>query len=134
MKDGCTQFGSSSASDKNLHSFVTAPVRVTVSRLFALRSVVRTYSIIEIPRSQSFLDRYDIIRVWIALDHNLHSLAESSQLIPDISRPTQRFELQELLIAELLRIICIRPLLPYIQQREVVTARPHKVLTRLIRM
>lgn len=74
----------------------------------------------------------DVCRVWIAFDHNLDPLAQPSQLITNVSCSAQSLELQELLIAELLGIIGLGPSFPYVEESEVITATPDKVLSGLV--
>jgi hypothetical protein len=93
-----------------------------------------TYRIVEIPRKNSLLNWSRIIRIRIPFDYNLHSLAQPSQLISDISCTAQRLELQELLVTELLRIVRIGPLLPYVEQCEVVSSGTNEILPGLISM
>lgn len=92
------------------------------------------YGVIEISGSQSLLYRRNVIRVRIALYDDLHSFTKTCQLISNITRSAERFELQELFVAELLRVVRVCPLVPYIQERKVVTARSNKILTGLVRM
>ena len=91
-----------------------------------------THGVVEVPSSDGLLDWSDIVRVWIALHHDLHTFAQASELIADVARSAQTLELQELLVTELLRVVRLRPLFPHVQQGEVVAACAHEILPRLV--
>ena len=92
----------------------------------------RTYRIIEIPRSDRLLYGRNVCRVWIAFDYDLNSFAQSCQLITNVSRSAQTLELQKLLIAELLGIVCLGPSFPNVEKSEMVSATPDEVLSGLV--
>jgi len=93
-----------------------------------------TYSVVEVSRRDSFLYTADIVCIRIALNDDFNTFTKPSQLIPNVSCPTETLELQELLVAELLRIIRVGPLLPNIEQREVISTRTNEILTSLVCM
>ena len=93
---------------------------------------IESYRVVEITSSNCLLYWCDIVRVGITLNEDLDTLTESRQLIPDITGTTETLELQELFVAELLRVVRFRPLLPYVEESEVVAACADKVLPRLI--
>lgn len=74
----------------------------------------------------------DIRRVGIALDHNFNSLTQPSQLVSNVSCPTQALELQELFVTELLGVICLDPSFPNVEKSEMVSTTPDKVLSGLV--
>ena len=113
------------------HSFGVQPV---IQRQYNGRQLYKreVYRVVEIARSQGLLYWRYIVRVRVAFDNNLYTLAQASELVTDITCSAQALELQELLVAELLRIICLGPLLPDIQQRKVVAACANEVLASLI--
>ena len=99
-----------------------------------VKQAEKTCRVVEVARGNSFLYRCDIIAVRIGLNNNLNPLAQPCKLVPDISGTAYTLELKELLVAELLRVVCFGPLFPYVEQREVISARFHKVLPGLVRV
>ena len=91
-----------------------------------------TCRVIEISRCDCLLYRCDVVGVRVALNDDFHTLAQPGKLITNIARPTQTLILQELLVAELLGVVGVRPLLPNIEQCEVITTRADEVLSGLI--
>lgn len=108
------------------------PITDTAYKLYISRAHVTTYRVVKVSSSDRLLYRRDVVRVRITLNDNLYTFAQPSELVANIACPRQGLELQELLIAELLRVVGLGPLLPYVEQREVVAARPHEVLPRLV--
>lgn len=96
--------------------------------------VKKTCRIVEVARGNSFLYRRDVIAVRISLNDNLDPLAQPCKLVPNISGTAYTLELQELFVAELLRVVGFGPLFPYVEQREVISSRFHKVLPGLVRV
>ena len=97
-----------------------------------MRGGENTYSIIEIPRRNRLLHGRNIIRIWIPLDDDLHPLTQARELISDIPRSAEGFELQELFVAELLAVVGLGPLFPDVEQGEVVPAWADEVLSGLV--
>lgn len=93
---------------------------------------VRTNRIVEIPRGDRLLYGGDICRVRIAFDDNLNSFTQPCQLVSNISCPAQTLKLQELLVTELLRVICLDPSFPNVEKSEMISTTPDKILSGLV--
>lgn len=102
--------------------------------MLKLRSEGRTNGVVEVSSGHGLLNWRDIIRVRVGLNNDLHALTQPCKLVSNITRPAETLELQELLIAELLRVVRLGPLLPNIKEREVVATWPDEVLSCLISM
>lgn len=136
MRGGYRRFDLSSMSYTNLRSSAIVPAsRSTGKSLFAPPFPPRdTHRVIEITCSDSLLNRSDIIRVRVTLNNHFHPLTQPCELITDIPSTTETLELKELLVTKLLRVICLRPLFPNVEQGEMIPASSHKVLSCLIGM
>ena len=91
-----------------------------------------THGVIEVAGRHGLLHRNDIGR--IGLDDNFHALTQRGKLITNISHSTERLELKEILVTELLRVIALHPLLVHVQKGEVVASRLDEVAMCFIRM
>lgn len=116
----------------NRRSSEVKPESASRVRVGCWKAGERTYRIVKIPGSNRLLYGCDIRRVRIAFNHNLDSFTEPGQLISNVSRSAQTLELQELFVAELLRVICLGPSFPNVEKSKVVPPAPDKILTGLV--
>lgn len=101
--------------------------RVHMHRLAILHSPIRIppslqpRRIREEPRRNRLLDRHDVAFTAAANLH-LHPLTQPAQLVPHVPRPPQTPELEEVLPRPYIAEVRVHPLVPDIQQREMVPA------------
>ena len=78
-------------------------------------SMVQAYRVVKVAGSEGFLYRSDIVLIGVALNDDFNTLAKACQLVSNVTRTADTLELKKLLVAELLRIVGLGPLLPYIE-------------------
>ena len=92
-------------------------------------SLVDSGGIVEVSGGHCFLDRHNFIGR--TFDDDFDSITQLCQLISDVADSRDRFELDEILHAPLLRITSFRPLFEYIEKGKVVSAGFDKCLVSL---
>jgi len=92
-------------------------------------SLVDSGGIVEVPSSHCFLNGYNFIGC--TFNDDFDSITQLSQLISDVADSRDRFELNEILHAPLLRVTCFRPLFEYVEKGKVISAGFDKCLVGL---
>mmetsp|Transcript_14851 Transcript_14851/g.38342 ORF Transcript_14851/g.38342 Transcript_14851/m.38342 type:complete len:226 (-) Transcript_14851:1342-2019(-) len=95
-----------------------------------VKSLLQLGCVVEEAGGHGLADRVRVLRVRDDLE--LDALHQPLELLPDVASLAQRANLDEVLKAPLRRELSLRPLVPHVEQREMVSARPIEVDARIV--
>ena len=108
--------------------------RVLLDAPVRLATLLQSSRVHEIAGCDGLLDRGQISTAQARFRHKFHSFAQVNELITHVANTAERLRLSKVVQAKYLAVSALHPLIPDVQQREMIATRTYEQLTSTICM